>query len=43
MNTKLGCLDVVELVTDRIENALPDDERRPFEGHRLEQTRQERT
>lgn len=33
MNNKLSCLDIVELVTDYIENALPAEERRRFEHH----------
>ena len=33
MNKKLSCLDIVELVTDYIEDALPAEERRRFEHH----------
>jgi anti-sigma factor RsiW len=33
VNKKLSCLDIVELVTDYIENALPAEERRRFEHH----------
>lgn len=33
MNKKLRCLDVIELVTDYVENALPAEERRRFEDH----------
>ena len=33
MNKKLSCQDIVELVTDYIENALSAEERRRFERH----------
>ena len=33
VNRKLGCLDIVGLVTDYIEKALPAEERRRFEHH----------
>ena len=33
MNRKLSCRDIVELVTDYIEDALPAEERRRFEHH----------
>ena len=33
MNRKLSCQDLVELVTDYIEDALPAEERRRFEHH----------
>ena len=33
MNRKLSCRDIVEHVTDYIEDALPTEERRRFEHH----------
>jgi anti-sigma factor RsiW len=33
VNNKLSCLDIVELVTDYIDNALPAEERPRFEHH----------
>jgi anti-sigma factor RsiW len=33
VNRKLSCRDIVELVTDYIEDALPAEERRRFEHH----------